>query len=140
MSIEAAINSLQSAFGDQVSTNASVLTAHGENEAYFPVTPPDAVVFPKSTADVSEIVKICAANDCPIVAYGTGTSLEGHQLAVRGGISLDMSNMNAVLDIHADDMDAVVQPGVTREQLNEDLRATGLFFPVDPVQMPHLAA
>lgn len=132
MSIEAAINSLQSAFGDQVSTNASVLTAHGENEAYFPVTPPDAVVFPNSTSDVSEIVKICAANDCPIVAYGTGTSLEGHQLAVRGGISLDMSNMNAVLNIHAEDMDAVVQPGVTREQLNDDLRATGLFFPVDP--------
>lgn len=132
MSIEAAIKTLKSVFGDQVSTNNSILTAHGENEAYFPVTPPDAVVFPNSTADVSEIVKVCAANDCPIVAYGTGTSLEGHQLAVRGGISLDMSNMNAVLKVHAEDMDAVVQPGVTREQLNEDLRATGLFFPVDP--------
>jgi len=132
MSIQAAIKLLQSAFGDQVSTNTSVLTAHGENEAYFPVTPPDAVVFPNSTAEVSEIVKICAANDCPIVAYGTGTALEGHQLAIRGGISLDMSNMNAILDINTEDMDAVVQPGVTREQLNEDLRATGLFFPVDP--------
>ena len=132
MSIEAAIKILQSQFGEQVSLNRSVLETHGQNEAYFPVTPPDAVVFPNSTSEVSEIVKICAANDCPIVAYGTGTSLEGHQLAVRGGISLDMSHMNAVITVHAEDMDAVVQPGVTREQLNEDLRATGLFFPVDP--------
>ena len=132
MSIEAAIKALQSAYGDQVSVNSSVLDAHGQNEAYFPVTPPDAVVFPNSTAEVSEIVKICAANECPIIAYGTGTSLEGHQLAIRGGINLDMSNMNAVLTVHAEDMDVVVQPGVTREQLNEELRATGLFFPVDP--------
>ena len=132
MSIEAAIKALQSAYGDQVSVNASVLDAHGQNEAYFPVTPPDAVVFPNSTAEVSEIVKICAANECPIIAYGTGTSLEGHQLAIRGGINLDMSKMNAVLTVHAEDMDVVVQPGVTREQLNEELRATGLFFPVDP--------
>ena len=132
MSIEAAIKALQSAYGDQVSVNSSVLDAHGQNEAYFPITPPDAVVFPNSTAEVSEIVKICAANECPIIAYGTGTSLEGHQLAIRGGINLDMSNMNAVLTVHAEDMDVVVQPGVTREQLNEELRATGLFFPVDP--------
>ncbi|PCJ76439.1 MAG: 2-hydroxy-acid oxidase [Rhodobacteraceae bacterium] len=132
MSIEAAINAIQSAYGDQITTNTAILDTHGQNEAYFPVTPPDAVVFPNSTAEVSEIVKICAANDCPIIAYGTGTSLEGHQLAIRGGISLDMSKMNAVLNIHSEDMDAVVQPGVTREQLNEDLRATGLFFPVDP--------
>ena len=132
MSIEAAIKAIQTVYGDQVTTNTSILDAHGQNEAYFPVTPPDAVVFPKSTNDVSEIVKICAANDCPIIAYGTGTSLEGHQLAIRGGICLDMSKMNAVLDIHTEDMDVVVQPGVTREQLNEDLRATGLFFPVDP--------
>ena len=132
MSIEAAIKSLQSVFGTQVSTNASILTAHGENEAYFPVTPPDAVVYPNSTAEVSDIVRICAKNDCPIVAYGVGTSLEGHHLAVHGGISLDMSNMNAILHVHTEDMDVVVQPGVTRKQLNEDLRATGLFFPVDP--------
>ncbi|OUS05078.1 2-hydroxy-acid oxidase [Rhodobacterales bacterium 52_120_T64] len=132
MSIEAAIKALQSLYGDQVTTNTAILDAHGQNEAYFPVTPPDAVVFPNTTLEVSEIVKVCAANDCPIIAYGTGTSLEGHQLAVRGGISLDMSKMNAVLDTHTEDMDVVVQPGVTREQLNEDLRATGLFFPVDP--------
>ena len=132
MSIQNAISLLREQFTDQVSTNASILDTHGRNEAYFPVTPPDAVVFPNSTEEVAEIVQICAQNDCPIIAYGTGTSLEGHQLAIRGGISLDMSNMNAVLTIHAEDMDVVVQPGVTREQLNEDLRATGLFFPVDP--------
>lgn len=132
MSIQDAIKSLQEKFGDQVNVAASVLDTHGQNEAYFAVTPPDAVVFPNTTEEVSQIVKICAANDCPIVAYGTGTSLEGHQLAIRGGISLDMMNMNAVLKIHPEDMDVVVQPGVTREQLNEDLRATGLFFPVDP--------
>jgi len=132
MSIESAIKSLQDRFGVQVSLNAAIRDQHGQNEAYFPVTPPDAVVFPENTNEVSEIVRICATHACPIVAYGTGTSLEGHQLAIKGGISLDMSHMNAVLAVHAEDMDVVVQPGVTREQLNEDLRATGLFFPVDP--------
>lgn len=132
MSIQDAIKSLQATFGDQVTTATTILDAHGQNEAYFPITPPDAVVFPKTTEDVSQVVKICAANDCPIIAFGTGTSLEGHQLAIKGGICLDMMHMNKVLAVHNDDMDAVVQPGVTREQLNEDLRATGLFFPVDP--------
>ncbi len=132
MTIESAITELKEQLGEKVSQNTSVLDQHGQNEAYFPVTPPDAVVFPASTGDVARIVKICADHICPIVAYGTGTSLEGHQLAVRGGISLDMSQMNRVLTVHAEDMDAVVQPGVTREQLNEELRATGLFFPVDP--------
>lgn len=132
MRIENAIEELKVLLGDRLTTNKTVVAQHGENEAYFPITPPDAVVFPASTNEVSEIVKICAANGCPIVAYGTGTSLEGHQLAVRGGVCVDMSQMNKVLHIHNEDMDAVVQPGVTREQLNEDLRATGLFFPVDP--------
>ncbi len=132
MTIKSAITALKEQLGGKVSQNASVLDQHGQNEAYFPVTPPDAVVFPASTDDVARIVKICAENNCPIVAYGTGTSLEGHQLAIRGGISLDMSQMNKVLAVHAEDMDAVVQPGVTREALNEELRATGLFFPVDP--------
>ncbi len=132
MSIAAAIKSLQEKLGDKVTQNTAILEQHGRNEAYFPVTPPDAVVFPESTQDVSQIVKICAEHHCPVIAYGTGTSLEGHQLAIKGGVSLDMSKMNAVLAVHAEDMDAVVQPGVTREQLNGDLRATGLFFPVDP--------
>ncbi|MBL4807162.1 MAG: FAD-binding protein [Rhodobacteraceae bacterium] len=132
MTIETAITQLRNLLDDRLSTSDAILTQHGENEAYFPATPPDAVAFPLNTAEVSEIMKICAAEACPIIAYGTGTSLEGHQLAVRGGISLDMSRMNAVLKIHAEDLDAVVQPGVTRKQLNTDLRATGLFFPVDP--------
>ena len=132
MSIQTAIKTLIETFEEKVTTNKALLEQHGRNEAYFPVTPPDSVVFPESTADVAAIVKICAEHNCPVIAYGTGTSLEGHQLAIKGGISLDMSKMNKVLAVHDEDMDAVVQPGVTREQLNEDLRATGLFFPVDP--------
>jgi len=132
MTIETAIEALRKMLGERLSTASAILQQHGENEAYYPVTPPDAVAFPLNTAEVSEIVKACAAHGCPIVAFGTGSSLEGHQLAVQGGVSLDMSRMNTILAVHAEDMDAVVQPGVTREQLNEDLRATGLFFPVDP--------
>ncbi len=132
MSIETAISALRNLLEDRLSTNKTVRDQHGQNEAYFPVTPPDAVAFPTSTQEVAQIVKICAEHDCPIVAYGTGTSLEGHQLAIRGGINLDMSRMDKVLAIHDADMDVVVQPGVTRIQLNDDLRATGLFFPVDP--------
>ena len=132
MTIETAIEALSALLGDRLTTSEAILQQHGENEAYYPVTPPDAVAFPNDTAEVSETLKICAAHQCPVIAFGTGTSLEGHQLAVEGGISLDMSRMNAVLAVNAEDMDAVVQPGVTREQLNEDLRATGLFFPVDP--------
>lgn len=132
MSIETAIDALRILLGDRLSTAEAILQQHGENEAYYPTTPPDAVAFPHSTAEVAEVIKICAAHGCPVIAFGTSTSLEGHQLAIEGGISLDMNKMNAVLAINAEDMDVVVQPGVTREQLNEDLRATGLFFPVDP--------
>lgn len=132
MSIESAIVELKAKFGDQFSQNRSVLDQHGQNESYYPITPPDAVLFPRNTQDVSDIVKICAAHDCPVIPFGASTSLEGHQLAFSGGISLDMLHMNAVLEVHQEDMDAVVQPGITRKQLNEELRATGLFFPVDP--------
>jgi len=132
MTIETAIAALKPLLGNRLSTADAILALHGQNETYFPATPPDAVAFPENTGDVAEIVKICAAHACPIVAYGTGTSLEGHHLAIEGGISLDMSRMNAVLKINAEDMDVVVQPGVTRKRLGEDLRATGLFFPVDP--------
>jgi len=132
MTIETAIDNLRTLLGDRLTTLDAILDQHGQNEAYYPVTPPDAVAFPESTNEVSEIIKICASHACPVIAFGTGTSLEGHQLAIQGGICLDMSRMNAVLAVNAEDMDAVVQPGVTREQLNQDLRATGLFFPVDP--------
>ena len=132
MSIKSAISAIQTLLPDQISTAQAVRDEHGQNEAYFPLTPPDAVVFPRTTEEVSAIVKICASEECPIVAYGTGTSLEGHQLPFHGGITLNMREMNKLLAINAEDLDCVVQPGITREELNTELRATGLFFPVDP--------
>lgn len=132
MTIEAAITRIRALIGDRCQVSAAVRDQHARDESYFPAVRPDAVAFPRSTEEVSEIVKICADEGCPIVPWGTGTSLEGHSIPIRGGISLDMAEMNQVLAVHQEDMDAVVQPGVTREALNEDLRATGLFFPVDP--------
>ncbi|MEL6794976.1 MAG: FAD-binding protein, partial [Pseudomonadota bacterium] len=132
MTIDNAVAQLRDLMGDRLSTGDSVRDLHAQNEAYFPVVRPDAVAFPQSTEEVSRIVTICNDEGCPIVPWGVGTSLEGHALAFNGGVTLDMSEMNRVIEIHPEDMDAVVQPGVTREQLNEDLRATGLMFPVDP--------
>lgn len=132
MTIDSAIAELKSVFGDRATTSASDRDIHGQNEAYFAPTPPDAVLYPETTDEVSRILSICHAHLCPVVPWGTGTSLEGHALAIRGGISLDMSRMNRVLAVHDADMDVVVQPGVTREDLNTELRATGLFFPIDP--------
>ena len=132
MSIDSAIGRLSEKLGRQVSTSMAIRMEHGQNESYFRVTPPDAVVRPKSTEDVARVVRICADEGCPVIARGVGTSLEGHALAIRGGISLDMAGMDTVLGINPDDMDVIVQPGVTREQLNTELRATGLFFPIDP--------
>ncbi len=132
MSIETAVDRLRKAFPDSFETSAAIRSLHGQNETYFPEMPPDGVAFPESTEDVVQIVKICAEEGCPIVPWGTGTSLEGNALAVRGGISLDMGRMDKVLAVNAEDMDAVVQPAVTRDAINEHLRATGLFFPVDP--------
>ncbi len=132
MNIAKAIEDLKAVLGDRVSSAAAVLEQHGQNESYFDVILPDAVVFPENTQEVSEVLRICATHGCPIVPWGTGTSLEGHALATKGGISLDMMRMDKVLAVNPEDLDAVVQPGVTREALNDELRATGLFFPVDP--------
>ncbi|HEU0220684.1 MAG TPA: FAD-linked oxidase C-terminal domain-containing protein [Paracoccaceae bacterium] len=129
---DTAIASLRKLLGDRLSTASAVLEHHGQNESYYPVTPPDAVAYPESTAEVSAIVTICAEAGCPVIPWGTGTSLEGHAIAFQGGVTLDLSRMNRVLAIHAEDLDVVVQPGVTREELNAELRATGLFFPIDP--------
>ncbi|MCC1492530.1 FAD-binding oxidoreductase [Cognatishimia sp. F0-27] len=132
MAIADAIGDLSSLLGERVSRSKPVLEAHGRSETHFPLTPPDAVVWPDNTQEVAHIMRICAAHDCPVIGWGAGTSLEGQGLAVRGGVVVDFSRMNAVLDIRQADMDVTVQPGVTREALNETLRATGLFFPVDP--------
>ncbi|WP_420863021.1 FAD-binding oxidoreductase [Algirhabdus cladophorae] len=132
MSIETAIAALVPVLGERITRSKSDLDIHGRSEVHYPLTPPDAVAYPLTTAEVSEIAKICNAHDCPIIAWGTGTSLEGHSLAFRGGITVDFSRMNKVLQVNAEDMDVVVQPGLTRAELNEELRATGLFFPVDP--------
>ncbi len=132
MSIATAITALSSTLGDQLSLSKPDLAAHGESESHFAPAPPDAVAYPKTSAQVAQIVKICNDHDCPVIAYGAGTSLEGHTLAPRGGVTIDLGKMNKLLAINADDMDVVLQPGLTREELNTELRATGLFFPVDP--------
>ncbi|UYP69456.1 FAD-binding protein [Thalassobacter stenotrophicus] len=129
---EAARTQLSQTLGDRLSLSKSDLALHGRSETHFPTLPPDAVAYPETTEEVSAIMRICSAHGVPVIGWGTGTGLEGHTSAVRGGVSVDFSRMNKVLDIHSEDMDVVIQPGVTREQLNEELRATGLFFPVDP--------
>ncbi len=132
MSIDAAIDALATVLGDRLSLSKSDLAAHGQSETHFDPTPPDAVAYPRNTAEVSQIVTLCAQHRCPVVGYGAGTSLEGHTLATCRGITLDFRNMSQVLEVQSSDMTVRVQPGITREALNEDLRATGLFFPVDP--------
>jgi D-lactate dehydrogenase (cytochrome) len=123
---------LKALLGDRVSTSAAVREHHGKDESYFPYAPPDVVVFARSTEEVRDIVNLCRAHRVPMIPYGVGTSLEGHILAVNGGVCVDLSQMNKVLAVHEADLDAVVQAGVTRKQLNEHIKHTGLFFPVDP--------
>ncbi|MCG6902217.1 MAG: FAD-binding protein [Rhodobacter sp.] len=132
MTIEAALTELSTLLGARLSRSKPDLEQHGRSETHFPLTPPDAVAYPSTTEEVSAIVQVCARHHCPVIGWGTGTSLEGHSLALSGGVCVDFSGMNKVLQINAEDMDVVVQPGVTREALNHELRATGLFFPVDP--------
>lgn len=128
-----ALVALQARFGAQLSTAWAVREQHGRDESAFThVPPPAAVVFAESTQDVADAVRIAAQWRVPVIPFGVGSSLEGHLLAVRGGISLDVSRMNQVLAVHADDLTATVQPGVTRKQLNEAIKHLGLFFPIDP--------
>jgi D-lactate dehydrogenase (cytochrome) len=132
MSIENALSRLETYLGAKFSRTEADRNLHGQNETYYPLTPPDAVVYPTSTQDVSEILKICNEEECPVTAYGAASSLEGQHLAVKGGISLDLRDMAQVVQVNAEDLNVVVQPGITRMRLNEELRATGMFFPVDP--------
>jgi D-lactate dehydrogenase (cytochrome) len=131
-SIDAAIEELKSRFGEHVSQTAAVRERFGKDESFHQSVPPDAVVTAHSTEDVSEIVKICASHKVPVIPYGTGTSLEGHVAALHGGISINLQEMNQIIEVHDDDLDVVVQPGVTRKQLNRHLHDRGLFFPIDP--------
>jgi D-lactate dehydrogenase (cytochrome) len=128
----AVLDALRALLGERVSTGESVRVQHGRDESAFAPMAPDAVVFPRSTEDVAAIARLCHAHDVPMIPYGVGSSVEGHVLAVRGGVTIDLGQMNEVLAVHADDLDAVVQPGVTRKQLNDALKGTGLFFPLDP--------
>ena len=123
---------LKALLGERVSTSGAVREHHGKDESYFPYALPDAVVFPETTEEVRDVVNICRRHRVPMIPFGVGTSLEGHILAVQGGVTLDLSRMNKVLAVHEEDLDAVAQAGVTRKQLNEYIKHTGLFFPIDP--------
>lgn len=128
----AAIDALRDLLGARLVTTRADREAHGRCETWHPPAPPEAVAYPETTEEVSAIVTLCQTHFCPVVAYGAASSLEAQHLATSGGISLDMTRMNRVLDVSTEDLHAGVQPGLTRCALNEDLRATGLFFPVDP--------
>ncbi|EHR68960.1 FAD/FMN-dependent dehydrogenase [Burkholderiales bacterium JOSHI_001] len=128
----ALVEALKARFGERLSTAAAVREQHGRDESPFEVPPPDAVVFCESTADVAAAVALAAQHHVAVIPFGVGSSLEGHLLAVQGGISLDLQRMNKILRVNAEDLTVTVQPGVTREQLNQEIRHTGLFFPIDP--------
>jgi D-lactate dehydrogenase (cytochrome) len=128
----ALLSALKAEFAERCSTALAVREQHGRDESVFDVSPPQAVVFAESEAEVARVVALCAQHRVPVIPYGAGSSLEGHLLAVQGGVSLDVSRMNRILRIDAEDLTATVQPGVTRKALNDALRHEGLFFPIDP--------
>jgi len=126
------IDVLTQQFGDRCQRSAAIRQQHAHTTTWLPNQPPDAVVFARSTEEVADIVGICATHKVPVIPFGTGSSLEGHVNAPEGGISIDLSQMNSILEVNAEDLDCRVQAGVTRKQLNSYLRDTGLFFPIDP--------
>ena len=129
---QALLDALKARFGAQYSTALAVREQHGRDESSFVAPPPAAVVFAERTQDVADAVKLASQFEVPVIPFGVGSSLEGHLLAVQGGISIDLSRMNKVLSVNADDLTVTVQPGVTRKQLNDEIKNTGLFFPIDP--------
>jgi len=130
--IQTAVDELVALLGDRVSTNPNVRDTHGKDESWHHPHRPDAVVFPKTNEEVSEIVKVCARYNIPVIAYGTGTCLEGNVIPHRGGVVVDLMNMDQVLRVSQEDLDCTVQARVTRKQLNEHIKDLGLFFPIDP--------
>jgi D-lactate dehydrogenase (cytochrome) len=130
---DALVAKLKAHFGERCSTAMAVREQHGRDESAFTTVPPPAVVvFAESTADVAQVVAWAQEDRVPVIPFGVGSSLEGHLLAVQGGISIDVGRMNRVLSVNAEDLTVTVQPGVTRKQLNEEIKSTGLFFPIDP--------
>jgi D-lactate dehydrogenase (cytochrome) len=126
------LSALKARFAERFSTAQAVCEQHGRDESPFEVTPPDAVVFAESTEDVAYVVKLAQQHGVPVIPFGVGSSLEGHLLAVQGGVSIDLSRMNRIVAVHPEDLTVTVQAGVTRTQLNREIKDTGLFFPIDP--------
>ncbi|HYF17990.1 MAG TPA: FAD-binding protein, partial [Ramlibacter sp.] len=129
---QALLDALAARFGAQLSTAMVVREQHGRDESSFEVPPPAAVVFAEKTQDVADAVALASQHDVPVIPFGVGSSLEGHLLAVQGGISIDLGRMNRVLSVNPEDLTVTVQAGVTRKQVNEEIKSTGLFFPIDP--------
>ncbi|MEG0148497.1 MAG: FAD-binding protein, partial [Comamonas sp.] len=126
------LQALTARFGSQCSTALAVREQHGRDEGSIAAPPPAAVVFSQSTLDVQDAVKLCEQFNVPVIAYGAGSSLEGHLLAVEGGITIDVSRMNQILSVNTEDLTVTVQPGITRKALNDAIKDTGFFFPIDP--------
>lgn len=131
-SLASALEKLTARFGNRFVTSLAVREQHGHTTTWLTSQPPDGVVMAQETADIQDVVRICAPLGVPVIAFGTGTSLEGQVNAPAGGICIDLRDMNQVLAVHAEDLDCVIQPGITRKMLNENLRDQGLFFPIDP--------
>jgi D-lactate dehydrogenase (cytochrome) len=130
--LASAVQALAARFGNRLITSQAVREQHAHTTTWLAPQPPDAVVMAQETADIQDVVRICAEHSVPVIAFGTGTSLEGQVNAPAGGVCIDLRDMNKVLEVHADDLDCVIQPGVTRKALNEYLRDQGVFFPIDP--------